>query len=54
MADEDLTLTQLRADVAVLIEQLTQIAVEQRGINEKLDRLERVLRDIALGMGVRP
>jgi len=54
MSDSESALAQLRADVAALVEQLTQVAVELKGINEKLDRLEKVIREIALGLGVRP
>lgn len=47
-------LIQIRSDVARIVGALDALAAELAGIKTRLDRIEEILREIALGLGVKP
>lgn len=50
----DAALKLLKADVAKLVTALESLATELLGMKASVDRLEKLIREIALGLGVRP
>jgi hypothetical protein len=53
-APNDAALALLKADVARLVEALGVLVSELAAIKGKLDRIEKTIREIALGLGVTP
>jgi hypothetical protein len=50
----DVALSLLEADVAKLVLALESLVTEIGAIKGQLDRIEKTLRDVALGLGVTP
>jgi predicted transcriptional regulator len=50
----DAALKLIKADVAKLVDALAVLASELAAIKGKLDRIEKTIREIALGLGVTP